>query len=308
MRGLIVVFIFLLLESIDLHAQELNCKVQVVLTANTTSINPSVFKNLEKTITEFMNLRKWSDESYAPHQKINCYLAINITDASKENAFTADFTIQSERPVYNSTYTSPILRHRDQGVSFEYIENQPLDYSENTFINNLSATLAFYAYYIIASENETFSPKGGQVMLEKCNTLCNLVPPNLMVAGSAVKGWNASQAMDLSGQQSRVGMTLAMVGNSNDRFREAVYNYHISGIDMLESDSKKAVDNIEIAIKDIYEIPSKHYIHKHFILTKADEIINIFSNESIVRKKKIAEMMTGIDPTISTKINQGFKI
>lgn len=288
-----------------LNSQELNCKVQVILNANTSSINKSVFSNLEKSISEFMNLRKWTDEVYAPHQKINCYLTINITDASKENAFTAEFTVQSERPIFNSTYASPLLRHKDPAIPFDYIENQPIDYADNNFISNLSATLAFYAYYIIATENETFSAKGGQPLLEKCNNICNLVPANLSVAGTPAKGWQASQAMDISGQQTRVGMILAMIGSSNDKFRNAVHKYHVDGLDLLESNSKQALDNIELSLKDIYELPSKHYIHKHFVLAKADEIANMFAKESVMRKKKIAEMVSNIDPTISGKINQG---
>lgn len=301
----IILFLFSLLSLLPGQAQELNCRVQVILNANTTSINKAVFTNMEKSISEFMNLRKWTDENYAPHQKINCYLTINITDAGKENAYTAEFTIQSERPVFNSTYTSPLLRHKDPGIPFEYIENQPIDYADNNFISNLSATLAFYAYYIIASENETFSTKGGQVFLEKCNNICNIVPANLSVAGSPAKGWQASQAMDISGQQTRVGIILAMIGNSNDKFRNAVFKYHIDGIDLLESNSKQALDNIELSLKDIYDIPSKHYIHKHFILTKADELANLFAKESVIRRKKIAEMVSGIEPNISGKINQG---
>lgn len=303
MRGLFV-FVFVM-SFVFLNSQELNCKVQVILNANTSSINKSVFSNLEKSISEFMNLRKWTDEVYAPHQKINCYLTINITDASKENAFTAEFTVQSERPIFNSTYSSPLLRHKDPAIPFDYIENQPIDYADNNFISNLSATLAFYAYYIIANENETFSAKGGQPLLEKCNNICNLVPANLSVAGTPAKGWQASQAMDISGQQTRVGMILAMIGSSNDKFRNAVYKYHVDGLDLLESNSKQALDNVESSLKEIYELPSKHYIHKHFVLAKADEIANIFAKESVTRKKKIAEIVTGIDPTLGVKMNQG---
>lgn len=300
----LIVFVFIM-SFVFLNSQELNCKVQVILNANTSSINKSVFSNLEKSISEFMNLRKWTDEVYAPHQKINCYLTINITDASKENAFTAEFTVQSERPIFNSTYSSPLLRHKDPAIPFDYIENQPIDYADNNFISNLSATLAFYAYYIIATENETFSAKGGQPILEKCNNICNLVPANLSVAGTPAKGWQASQAMDISGQQTRVGMILAMIGSSNDKYRNAVYKYHVDGLDLLESNSKQALDNIELSLKDIYDLPSKHYIHKHFILAKVDEIANMFAKESVMRKKKIAEMVSNIDPTISAKINQG---
>lgn len=289
----------------ETYSQELNCKVQVILSANTTSINQKVFKTLEKSISDFMNLRKWTDENYALHQKINCYLTINIVDASRENAYTADFTIQSERPVYNTTYSSPLIRHMDKAIPFEYIENQPLDYADNNFFSNLTATLAFYANYIIAMENESFSSKGGQLNLEKCQNICNLVPPNLSAGGSPAKGWQANEALDISGQQTRIGIILAMLSSGNDKFRNVLYKYHIQGMDLLESDAPKALNNIEASIKDLYDIPSKHYIHKHFVLTKADEIINLFSKESSVRKKKIAEMLTNIEPTVTDKVNKG---
>lgn len=288
-----------------LNAQELNCKVQVILNANTTSINQKVFKTLEKSISDFMNLRKWTDESLAPHQKINCYLTINITDASKENAFTADFTIQSERPVFNSTYSSPVIRHRDKSIPFEYIENQALDYSDNNFFSNLTASLAFYAHYMIAMDNDSYLMKGGQSALDKCQSICNLIPPNLSVAGSSAKGWQANEANDISGQQTRIGIVLATNNSGNDKFRNAVYKYHINGLDVLESDPKRALDEIELSIKDVSEMPSKHYIFKHFVLAKVDEIINLFAAEPSNRKKKIAEMLINIEPTVVDKVSKG---
>ena len=302
------IFIVLICLSVLLgQAQELNCKVSVILSANTTSINQKVFKTLEKSISDFLNLRRWTEETYAPHQKINCYLTINITDASKENAFVADFTVQSERPVFNSAYYSPLIRHQDKSIPFEYIENQALDYSDNNFVSNLTATLAFYANYIIAMEGESFSNKGGQTQLDKCQMICNLVPPSLTVAGTPAKGWQANEAMDISGQQTRVGIILASLTSGNDKFRNIIYRYHIQGMDVMESDVKKATDNIEQCLKEIYEIPNKHYIHKHFLLTKADEIINIFRNESTERKSKIAEWMIAVESTLSNKVNKGLK-
>jgi len=304
---LLTLFIILIL-CIHSSAQELNCKVQVILTANTTSINQKVFKALEKSISDFMNLRRWTDETVAPYQKINCYLTINITDASKENSYVADFTVQSERPVFNTTYSSPLVRHRDKGIPFDYIENQALDYADNNFFSNLTAVLAFYSHFIIGMENESFAPKGGQTALDKCQNICNLVPANLNVSGNAVKGWQANEAFDISGQITRIGMVLALQNSSNDKFRQAIYKYHIQGMDLLESDPKKALDNIQQSIQDIYDIPSKHYIHKHFILTKADELINLFKLEPPSRKKKIAEMVIAIDPTNTDKINKGLGI
>jgi hypothetical protein len=288
------------------YSQELNCRVQVILSANTTSINQRVFRAMEKNISDFINLRKWTDETYANHQKISSYLTINITDASKENAFVADFTLQSERPVFGTTYNTPLIRHKDVNIPFDYIENQPLDYADNNFFSNLTATLAFHAYYMLATDYESFSPKGGQAYFEKAQAICNLVPPNLNIAGTPVKGWQASEALDISGQQTRVGMVLAMMSTSNEKFRLAMHKYHILGIDVLESDEKKALEQIEQSLQDILDIQARHYIHKHFVLTKADEIIQLFKKESSERRKKIGNILIGIEPLVTEKVGKGF--
>jgi hypothetical protein len=286
-------------------AQELNCKVDVIVSANTSSINPKIFKTLEKSISDFMNLRRWTDENYAAHQKIDCRLTINILDAGKENGYKAEMTVQSERVVFNSTYSSPIIRHKDASVPFDYIEFQALDYGENNFYSNLTSALAFYANMIIAMDNESFVPKGGSASLDKCQSICTQVPPNYTVNGEIPKGWQTSEAQDIKGQRTRIGMIMASINNSNEAYRLAYYKYHVQGIDLLESDPKKAMDNIEQALTDMYNIPTKHYIHKSFMLTKADEIIHIFSGEIKARKTKIGDILIGIEPTLTNKVSKG---
>lgn len=299
-RFLIIVLAVFKLSVI--HSQELNCTVNVNLMANTTSINPSVFKNLQRSIQEFMNNRRWTEETYSQNQKIRATITINIMDASKENVYKADMTVQSERPVFNSTYSSPQLRHIDKSIPFEYIENQPLDYSDQNFFSNLTSILAFYAHLIIAMDQETFSPKGGQVELEKCQTIANNVPANHMMKGELATGWQASEAQDIKGQRTRIGFLLAYMNSREDDFRNAVYKYHLEGLDLMEENPTKAKDNIEAAIEAINKSDNNHYIYKQFVGAKAEEIMNVFKDAAPSKRTKIREILTKIEPTVSERI------
>lgn len=283
-------------------SQELNCTVNVNLMANTTSINPSVFKNLQRSIQEFLNNRKWTDETYTQNQKIRATITINIMDASKENVYKGDFTIQSERPVFNSTYTSPQLRHIDKGIPFEYIENQPLDFSEQNFFSNLTSILAFYAHFIIGMNNETFSIKGGQAELEKCQTIANSVPANHSIKGESANGWQASEAQDIKGQRTRIGFLLAYINSREDNFRTAIYKYHLEGLDLLEENPVKAKENIESAIVEIGKSDNNHYIYKQLVGSKAEEIMNVFKDAPASKRTKIRDILTKIEPTVSDRV------
>lgn len=250
-----------------------------------------------------MNNRKWTDDSYQPHQKINCTITINIMSVPKQDAYTADFIVQSERPIFNSTYSSPILRHADKGIPFEYQENQPLDYSDQNFFGNLTSILAFYANFIIAHDNESFGPKGGQTQLDKCLFIANNVPANLSIAGSPASGWMASEAMDIKGQRSRIGFLLELLKSGSEKFRQDVYNYHLNGLDLIEQDPKKATDNIEAAIFSMASNDNGHYMYKQFVGAKAEEIMNVFKTESSPRRTKIRETLLKIEPVIADRIS-----
>ncbi len=301
MKNLVIFFI--LVFGLQFQAQELDCKVVVNQTSNTTSINPQVFKTLERSISEFMNNRKWTDETYTPTQKIKCNITINILDAtSKENSYKADFIIQSERPVFNTTYYTPLLRHSDKSIPFDYIENQPFDFSEQNFFNNLTSILGFYAHFIIGMNKETFANKGGQAEFEKCQIIANNVPANHTVSGELATGWQASEAQDIKGQRTRIGVLLTYLSSSSDAYRNAVYKYHLQGLDMLEDNAEKAINTIETALNEIAEANNGHYVFKHFVGAKVEEIMNVFKEVATVRREKIKELLLKIEPVVSDRI------
>ena len=298
------IFILLLLSlAFQLQSQELNCRVMINQTGNTTSVPPSVFKNLERAISEFLNNRKWTDETTAIHQKINCNLTINIMSVVKQDVYTADLVVQSERPVFNTTMNTPILRHPDRGIPFEYQENQPLDFSEQVFFSNLTSILGFYAHLIIAMDNETFGLKGGQAEFEKCQNIANLVPVNHSIGGQLATGWTAAEAQDIKGQRTRIGLLLEHLKSSSEPYRSAIYKYHFQGLDMMEGSPEKAIENIEKAIEEIGNNYNNHYLYKHFVGAKAEEVMGAFKSSPAAKKTKIKDILLRIEPNVSDRLN-----
>jgi hypothetical protein len=301
-------FIIFSLCSFAAFAQELNCRVTVNATTNTnsTAISPKLFKTLEKTIQDFMNLRKWTNENYNINQKINCNLIINITEIPRQDVYKADITIQSERPIFNSNYSSQIFRHKEASVPFVYIENDPIEFSDNIYNNSLASTLAFFSYFIIALDNESFSFKSGQTILEKAENVCNIVPFGANAGGESLSGWRQQEAQSISGAKTKIGMVLTMLNSRGDKFRKAFYDYHLNGLDLMADSAKTAKANIVKALEEMaqYQQSNNTYLPSMFMLAKQDEVINMFKSEPADTRKKVGEYMTKIEPSLSSVVQK----
>jgi len=301
-------FIIFSLCSFTAFAQELNCRVTVNATTNTnsTAISPKLFKTLEKTIQDFMNLRKWTNENYNINQKINCNLIINITEIPRQDVYKADITIQSERPIFNSNYSSQIFRHKEASVPFVYIENDPIEFSDNIYNNSLASTLAFFSYFIIALDNESFSFKSGQTILEKAENVCNIVPFGANAGGESLSGWRQQEAQSISGAKTKIGMVLTMLNSRGDKFRKAFYDYHLNGLDLMADSAKTAKANIVKALEEMaqYQQSNNTYLPSMFMLAKQDEVINMFKSEPADTRKKVGEYITKIEPSLSSVVQK----
>jgi hypothetical protein len=253
-----------------------------------------------------MNLRKWTSENYNLNQKINCNLIINITEIPRQDVYKADITIQSERPIFNSNYSSQVFRHKEASVPFVYIENDPIEFSDNIYNNSLASTLAFFAYFIIALDNESFSLKSGQPILEKAENVCNIVPFGANAGGESLNGWRQQEAQSISGAKTKIGMVLTMLNSRGDKFRKAFYDYHLNGLDLMADSAKTAKSNIVKALDEMaqYQQANNTYLPSMFMLAKQDEVINMFKSEPADTRKKVGEYMVKIEPSLSSVVQK----
>ncbi|HET6992454.1 MAG TPA: DUF4835 family protein, partial [Bacteroidia bacterium] len=161
-RKLLILSFLLLLLRIPSFAQELNCQVQVVSPQIQGTTQKRIFESLQKAIFEFMNNTKWTNDIFAPEERINCALLMNITENPSTDQYKATLQIISKRPVYKSGYEDcNLLNYSDPDIQFGYIEFQPLEFSISQHLNNLTSILAYYSYVILALDYDSYSMLGG---------------------------------------------------------------------------------------------------------------------------------------------------
>lgn len=290
MRKLII-FIFLLSFAGALNAQELNCKVQV-LSQQVQGTDKRAFESMQTAIYEFMNNKKWTSESYKNNERIDCSILINITERTGDD-FKGTLQIQSRRPVYKSSYNSVLLNYNDNDISFKYLENQPLEFNDNSYLSELTSILGYYAYLIIGLDYDSFALNGGTPYLQKALAVDN------NAQNSSGKGWKA-----FDGDKNRYWLINNMLDASFIPLRECMYTYHRKGLDIM-SDNKEAgraviMESIE-SLKKVHQIKPLSFSVQVFFNAKADEIINIFSGAFPDEKSKILNTLNEIDPTNSNK-------
>jgi hypothetical protein len=257
-----------------------------------TITNKQIFNTLEKSLSDFINKTDWTGVSYKQDEKINCSMYITVT-AYDSNQFTATIQVQSSRPVYNSTYSSPILNFNDKDFSFKYNEFENINFNPTSFESNLVSVIAFYSYLIIGMDADTFSRQGGSKYLETAQDVANVA-----ISGG-YKGWGQAD-----GTQNRYFLINDMLSNTFSSFREALYEYHFEGLDIMQSDLKSAKLKIKDSISTLGKINETRpnaFITRIFFDAKSDEIVSIFSAGPSIDSKDLIGKLNTISPINSSK-------
>ncbi len=286
------ILFFLLIAFKTNHAQELNFKVAVrSQQVQGKGVDSKVFEILQTAIFEFMNNRRWTEDNYESNEKIDLNMVINITKIVSPTRFKSTIEIQVRRPIYNTSYYSILFNYSDKNFVFDYLENQPLEYAENTYMNNLTAVLGFYAHLAIGLDEDSFEMKGGTSQFQKALNIVN------SVTGDLSTEWT-------SGTNNRYWMINNMLDATFIPLRECMYKYHRLGLDVMVSDKKMAIKNISEGINGldrIHAIKPISFSVQLFFNAKSTEIINLYSEASDEEKKQIVALLKKINPINSSK-------
>ena len=284
----LTLFIFL---SCCCFAQELNCSVQVLTPA--IQGDKHIFETLQKSIYEFMNNTRWTKDNFKNDERIECSILMNVSDRVNDD-FKATIQIQSRRPVYKSSYNAVLINYIDQEFQFRYIESQALEFSETTYLSNLTSVLAYYAYIVIALDYDTFSMNGGTPYYQKANAIVNNAQND-----QSVKGWQSFES-----QRNRYWMVYNMLDPVYAPIREYMYKYHRLGLDVMSQnkDQGKGViaENMTLLQKAYRDRPASFSLQM-FFSAKGDELVNIFSGGTPEEKTKVVNILNEIDPANSNK-------
>ena len=275
---------------------ELNCEVEIN-TDKVPNANKEIFKTLQNAISEYLNTTKWTDAHFMINEKIQCKLFFVISkydDASHE--MSAELTIQSQRPVYNSSYTTTVINFKDTKVEFSYNEGEPLVFSETEMISNLTAVLNFYAYMIIALDFDTFSPRGGDPYYEKAAQIVRLAQ------SSGESGWKAFEDT-----KNRSAVLSAFTDKATSDLRQILYDYHRQGLDQMvvSVDKGRAVVTqcLEL-LKNVYDAAPMSVGLSMFKDAKLDELVNIYSKANQSEKTSVYETLYQLYPTDQSRLEK----
>lgn len=292
-RGMILL-VMLVLCPLFMRAQELNCSVEV----NTDKIagtDKNVFTTLQSAITEYMNNTQWGNAQFLANERIECKLFLTV-NSYEGTTMKCDLQLQSLRPVYNSSYTTTLINFKDTNVEFDYQENEPLIYSENTMESNLTAILNFYAFLILAVDFDSFSPNGGDLYFEKANNVVT------MAQSSGESGWKAFED-----NKNRSAVLSAFTDKATSSIRTLMYNYHRKGLDemVLSPDKGKAVITESLGIlKSIYDVAPMSVVLSMFKDAKLDELVNVYSKSNVSERQAVYELLYPLYPTEGQRLNQ----
>ncbi|WP_396150266.1 DUF4835 family protein [Flavobacterium sp.] len=283
MRKLLV-FVFLVALSFT-QAQELNCSVKVN-SERITAANQQIFKTLETSLNEFVNKTKWSTREFKNNERIECSMFINVSEFNN-NVFTATIQVQASRPVFNSTYSTPILNINDKDFTFRYVEFENLFFNPNSFDSNLVSVIAFYSYMILAMDADSFEYQGGNEYLEIAQNIVG-------VSQAGGKGWSQSD-----GLQNRFFLVNDLLSSTFDPIRLGFYDYHKGGLDLMADDlaaGKEGIKNAVLTLSKINAVRPNAYLTRVFFDTKSDEILSIFTGGPKIDITDLVDNLNRVSP------------
>lgn len=287
-------------------AQELTARVTVVSNRVGNNVNKNTFQTLQTALNNFLNNRKWTSETYAPNERIECNFLLNLESTSEINVYKASLTIQAARPVFNTTYVSPIINYKDDDISFKYVEFQQLDFNENRVsgsdaqVSNLTAVFAYYAYLVIGFDADSFSPRGGDVYFQKAQNIVNNAPD-----GRGISGWKA-----FDGIRNRYWLVENMSNSRYAIMHDVYYNYYRQVMDKLYEDENKARSELLNVLNQLDNFNSENpntMINQFFFQGKSTEIIKVFSKATPPDKARALDLLPRLDLTNAGKYKEELK-
>ena len=292
-----IIFILTVLCSVASVAQELKCNVQIN-SDQVQGTNKSVFNTLQSSISEFVNNRQWTNMTFATTEKIECNMNI-IVKSVIDDLFSCEMIIQARRPVFNSSYTTPLFNFRDLNLQFNYKEFEQLEMNDNTMISNLTAVLAYYAYIIIGYDMDSYARLGGTSSFQAAENIVN------MAQSSEWSGWKAFE-----NNRNRYALVSNLMDEAFKKYRNFYYEYHRLGLDEMSANMTNARARIAAGIPVLRETNrarASAIAITVFMDTKIDELINIFSKATDKEKTSAVEILSDVNPTQTMRYEEIYK-
>ena len=280
----------------DDETTELNCEVEVN-SSKINNANKDIFNDLKQAVNDYMNTTKWMNAIFSTNEKIYCKLLITLDSWDDATGLMkGDLQIQSQRPVYNSSYTTALINFKDTKVNFNYEVGQQLVYSELEMRDNLTAILNFWAYMIIAIDFDSFELNGGDPYYDRAAEIVRLAQ------SSNESGWKAFED-----NTNRSAVLSAYTDKGTSPIRQILYDYHRMGLDQMVvtvDKGRSAITHTLENLAKIYDVAPMSVCLTMFKDAKLDELINIYSKANMSEKETVYEMLYQVYPSETNRLDQ----
>jgi hypothetical protein len=295
----LILFIVLVLSSLSSKSQELNCKVTIVADnkLELSTVDQEVVAQLKQTMEDMMNNTQWTKDKFKVEERINCALQLQLKEKSGSNGFSGSLQVQSSRPAFNSSYNTTLLNFLDESVAFSYSRNAILIYAPNQFRDNLTSILAFYAYFIIGMDYDSFSLKGGTPYFNEAQQIVSLAQ------SSGAAGWKSNE----SNKRNRFWLVDNVLHQLFEPLRECNYMYHRKGIDKLYDDkiaARKQMFDALNKLNTVIQTRPNSINLINFAQAKRLELKEICADAETKEKTDLVNLMKKIDPSNATKYDE----
>ncbi len=284
---------------LTLSAQELNCQVSIITDAKleVTSVEQEVFQQLEQTIYEMMNNTQWTKDKFTVEERINCNIQLQIREIPSPGTYSGSMQIQVSRPVFNSSYNTTLFNFQDDDITFNFSRNSVLVYAPNQFRDNLTSILAFYAYFILGMDYDSFSMKGGTKYFNEAQQIVT----NAQASGFA--GWKSNER----NRANRYWLVDNILHELFSPLRECIYNYHRMGLDVMYDDPIVARNEVYNALNKLTKVVSSRPNSLNllnFVQAKSNELKSMYADAEVSDKNNIVNLLKRLDPANSSKYQE----
>ncbi len=292
----IVLFVTVLAVVQQVNAQEIQARLTVLATRVSTNVDKKIFQTLQTTLTNFLNNRKWTKDAFQANEKIQCNFLLNIEQEMGNNMYKASLTVQAARPVFNSSYDSPLINYIDDNVVFRYVEFQPVEFNENRVqgsdpsVANLPAVLAYYVNIILGLDYGSFALRGGDAYFQKAWNIVNNAPES-----RDITGWRSYE-----GLRNRYWLAENFNNNRFALIHDAVYSYYRSGMDLFYENEDEGRNGVLTSLNFLNTLNTENpnsMILQFFLQGKSTELIKVFTKADRDKKTRAADILSKIDIT-----------
>jgi hypothetical protein len=289
-----------------LHAQEIKARLTINTSGVGTPGEKKAFQTCQAALTNFLNNRKWTNETVQNNEKIVCNFLLIIKETPSSNVYKASLTVQAARPVYNTSYESPLVNYLDENVIFKYIEYQPIEFNDNRvsgadpLVSNLTAILAYYVYVILGIDHDSFALRGGDPWYQKALNIVSNAPE-----GRDISGWKA-----FDGLRNRYWLMENLTNNRYTLVHDAIYSYYRLGMDLMyenETEGRTAVLNSLNLLNTLNNDIPNTMIVQFFFQGRSAELVRLFKKSAPEEKQRAREILQKVDISNANTYKQELK-